>query len=71
VAEQDGQPLIETDTLSLTWVKSSASADGSNDKCVEVASTPEHVHVRDSKHPDTTLSFTPETWRTFLRSPLR
>lgn len=34
----------------LTWRKSSFSDNGGN--CVEVAATPGHAHVRDSKSPE-------------------
>ncbi|MEU0529615.1 DUF397 domain-containing protein [Amycolatopsis tolypomycina] len=49
-------------------MKSSASADGPEKDCVEVATTADRVHVRDSKHPHPSLSFTRETWRMFLGS---
>ncbi|MFF3252001.1 MULTISPECIES: DUF397 domain-containing protein [unclassified Streptomyces] len=51
----------------LVWFTSSYSDDqGGN--CVEVATTPQRVHVRDSKDPDgPALSFTPAAWAEFLR----
>ncbi|MDX2709769.1 DUF397 domain-containing protein [Streptomyces sp. PA03-6a] len=51
----------------LSWRKSTYSdTEGSN--CVEVATTPHRVHVRDSKDPDgPSLSFTPAAWTEFLR----
>lgn len=49
----------------LVWRKSSASLNGD---CVEVASLPEGVAVRDSKNPDgAMLSFSRSQWRAFLR----
>ncbi|MEU1617974.1 DUF397 domain-containing protein [Streptomyces sp. NPDC005722] len=52
----------------LVWFTSSYSDDqGGN--CVEVATTPHRVHVRDSKDPDgPSLSFTPAAWTEFLRA---
>jgi hypothetical protein len=55
------------DELTLRWVKSSYSDSSNSNECVEVGSTPNLVHVRDSKH--TTgprLTFPPATWTTFL-----
>ncbi|WP_129308866.1 DUF397 domain-containing protein [Streptomyces sp. L2] len=49
------------------WRKSSYSPDASN--CVEVATTPTTIHIRDSKcpaHPHLTLP--PATWAAFLSS---
>ncbi|NJP30625.1 DUF397 domain-containing protein [Micromonospora thermarum] len=50
-----------------TWRKSSRSG---NSECVEVADNlPGIVGVRDSKDPTgPVLTFTPQTWRTFLVS---
>ncbi|WP_431959733.1 DUF397 domain-containing protein [Actinacidiphila sp. bgisy160] len=50
-----------------SWRKSTYSdTEGSN--CVEVATTPHGVRVRDSKDPDgPSLSFTPAAWTEFLR----
>lgn len=48
----------------LVWRKSSASLNGD---CVEVASLPDGVAVRDSKNPDgAMLMFTRSEWRAFL-----
>lgn len=50
----------------LAWFKSSYST-GDGGECVEVASCPGVVHVRDSK--DTTvptLTLQPQTWDTFI-----
>jgi hypothetical protein len=47
------------------WYKSSYSA--GNGDCVEVASTPADVHVRDTKdRPGGTLAFESTSWRMFL-----
>ncbi|WP_411102237.1 DUF397 domain-containing protein [Streptomyces sp. cmx-4-9] len=51
----------------LHWVKSSYSDGSEGDSCVEVATTPATVHVRDSK--DVTLSplaFAPRAWAAFV-----
>ncbi|MEW2632690.1 DUF397 domain-containing protein [Streptomyces sp. NPDC048389] len=50
----------------LTWVKSSYSSNDGPD-CVEVASAPATVHVRDSKTvPGPQLGFTPTAWTDFV-----
>ncbi|MFE7442626.1 DUF397 domain-containing protein [Streptomyces chartreusis] len=49
----------------LRWQKSSHSAEGSN--CVEIATTPTTIHIRDSKNrtgPQITLG--PAAWTGFL-----
>ncbi|MEU7094401.1 DUF397 domain-containing protein [Kitasatospora aureofaciens] len=53
-------------STNLTWVKSSYSGtEGGN--CVEVASCPSAVHVRDSKDKaGPTLAFSPEAWSAFV-----
>ncbi|WP_328928351.1 DUF397 domain-containing protein [Streptomyces sp. NBC_00190] len=51
----------------LEWFKSSYSDSGDINDCVEVATTPATVHVRDSK--DTRLphlAFTPRAWTGFV-----
>ncbi|MET8680415.1 DUF397 domain-containing protein [Streptomyces sp. NPDC004647] len=51
--------------VSAPWHKSSHS--GNEGECIEVATCPDTVHVRDSK--DATgpsLSFTPDAWSSFL-----
>nr|WTB34360.1 DUF397 domain-containing protein [Streptomyces sp. NBC_00830] len=53
-------------TTDLAWFKSSYSS-GSGDSCVEVATCPDTVHVRDSKieeGPQITLS--PASWTGFV-----
>jgi hypothetical protein len=50
----------------LGWTKSSYSTNDGAD-CVEVATAPEAILVRDSKDPDgPRLSVTPEAWTAFL-----
>ena len=51
----------------LEWFKSSHSSSGDGNDCVEVATTPGTVHVRDSK--DTRgprLTFPPAAWSAFV-----
>jgi hypothetical protein len=53
-------------TGELTWIKSSYSSSGDGD-CVEIATCPESIHIRDSKDrqgPQLTLS--PTAWTDFL-----
>ncbi|MEW2300988.1 DUF397 domain-containing protein [Streptomyces sp. NPDC006655] len=54
------------DGIELEWFKSSHSnPDGA--ACVEVASTPGIVHVRDSKHTQgSRLAFDPQGWAAFI-----
>ncbi|MFD6280993.1 DUF397 domain-containing protein [Streptomyces sp. NPDC060209] len=51
----------------LKWFKSSYSSNSSEADCVEVATTPGAVHVRDSKSvPGPHLGFAPTAWEAFL-----
>ncbi|MEU2716562.1 DUF397 domain-containing protein [Streptomyces sp. NPDC007205] len=53
----------------LAWFKSSYST-GSGGECVEVATSPTSIHVRDSKQNPTTaptLAVPPAAWEAFLR----
>ncbi|WBO63662.1 DUF397 domain-containing protein [Streptomyces camelliae] len=53
-------------TAALTWFKSSYSGSEGGD-CVEVATQPAAVHVRDSKTPTgPVLTLSPTTWSEFL-----
>ncbi|MFE1074193.1 DUF397 domain-containing protein [Streptomyces sp. NPDC058783] len=53
-------------TTELVWFKSSYSSGGDGD-CVEVASCPDTVHVRDSKAPHgDRLALSPAAWTRFL-----
>jgi hypothetical protein len=52
-------------STALHWVKSSYSSnEGGN--CVEIATQPSAVHVRDSKSTGPVLTVTPGTWAAFL-----
>ncbi|MFI1362851.1 DUF397 domain-containing protein [Streptomyces griseochromogenes] len=54
-------------TAELHWFKSSYSSSSEPDSCVEVATTPTTIHLRDSKTPDTAqLKITPSAWTEFL-----
>lgn len=56
-------PLISDD---LTWFKSSYSGSQGGD-CVEVATCPSAIHVRDSKNPDgPSLTLSATAWAAFL-----
>ncbi|WP_075734518.1 DUF397 domain-containing protein [Streptomyces acidiscabies] len=50
------------------WFKSSYSSGSEGDSCVEVANTPSTIHIRDTKHRDSSprLAVTPATWTGFL-----
>ncbi|ROQ66797.1 uncharacterized protein DUF397 [Streptomyces sp. 840.1] len=51
----------------LTWFKSSYSSSSEGDSCVEVATAPGAVHVRDSKNlPGPRLAFAPTVWAGFV-----
>ena len=58
-----------------TWRKSSYSGPGDGDSCVEIANSPTHIAIRDSKTPTrATLTFPPEAFAPFLaalKSPHR
>ncbi|GGX82888.1 DUF397 domain-containing protein [Streptomyces anandii] len=56
-----------TDTDGLDWFKSSYSSGSEGDSCVEMATSPTTVHVRDSKHLNgPRLALEPEAWGAFL-----
>ncbi|MFF5896297.1 DUF397 domain-containing protein [Streptomyces argenteolus] len=60
------KPSVE-DTREPVWFKSSYSDSSSGNDCVEVATTPGAVHVRDSKSvPGPQVGFAPTAWVTFL-----
>ncbi|MFJ5269120.1 DUF397 domain-containing protein [Streptomyces sp. NPDC088358] len=49
------------------WFKSSYSGGTDGESCVEIATTPGTVHVRDSKHVDgPRLALAPEAWAGFV-----
>ncbi|MFJ8977700.1 DUF397 domain-containing protein [Streptomyces sp. NPDC102282] len=53
--------------LELDWFKSSYSDSSSGNDCIEVATDPRTVQVRDSKStPGPLLAFTPATWEAFV-----
>ncbi|MGW2568193.1 DUF397 domain-containing protein [Streptomyces sp. NPDC001537] len=54
-------------TADLRWFKSSYSSSSNGEDCVEIATTPATIHIRDSKAPDTAhLTVAPTTWENFL-----
>ncbi|RII22134.1 hypothetical protein DSC45_00205 [Streptomyces sp. YIM 130001] len=55
------------DAAELAWFKSSYSSSGDGNDCLEIAPTPQSIHIRDSKHPTgPRLTLTPEAWTAFL-----
>ncbi len=53
-------------TNSVEWRKSSYSG-GEGGNCIEIAESPERIHVRDSKDKSgPTLTFTPQQWSAFV-----
>ncbi|MFG2958601.1 DUF397 domain-containing protein [Streptomyces sp. NPDC048291] len=53
-------------SAALTWFKSSYSGSQGGD-CIEVATHPAAIHIRDSKTPDgPVLTVSPATWSEFL-----
>ncbi|WLW52860.1 DUF397 domain-containing protein [Streptomyces sp. YU58] len=51
------------------WRKSSHSGGGDGNECVEIANSPTHVTVRDSKAPtDRTLAFPTPAFTTFINA---
>ncbi|GGS15828.1 DUF397 domain-containing protein [Streptomyces humidus] len=52
----------------LAWFKSSYSDGTEGDSCVEIATTPGTVHVRDSKYAEASPRFTlsPSAWADFV-----
>ncbi|ALO09564.1 hypothetical protein AQF52_3970 [Streptomyces venezuelae] len=56
----------------LAWFKSSYSSGPDGDTCVEVATTPATVHVRDSKNlSGPQLALTPAAWAGFVSYAVR
>ncbi|MFJ7303510.1 DUF397 domain-containing protein [Streptomyces sp. NPDC099088] len=55
------------DVSELAWFKSSYSDGPDGDSCIEVATTPGTVHVRDSKNAASPrLAVTPGAWADFV-----
>lgn len=56
------------DDSELAWFKSSYSSGNDGESCVEVATSPGTVHVRDSKYRDAgpRLALAPEAWADFV-----
>ncbi|UXY29716.1 DUF397 domain-containing protein [Streptomyces sp. HUAS TT20] len=55
------------DVPEFAWFKSSYSSSSDIDSCVELATTPTTVHVRDSKHAaGPRLALSPEAWSAFV-----
>ena len=55
------------DTSELAWFKSSYSGGNDGESCVEMATTPGTVHIRDSKHTaGPRLTFGPTAWANFV-----
>ncbi|MFI1157344.1 DUF397 domain-containing protein [Streptomyces sioyaensis] len=51
----------------LVWIKSSYSDQGNGNECIEVATTPDTIRIRDSKNPHgPQLRVQPATWTAFL-----
>ncbi|MGW7304332.1 DUF397 domain-containing protein [Streptomyces sp. NPDC054835] len=55
------------DASELAWFKSSYSDGNEGDSCIEIATTPATVHVRDSKNlGGPQLALTPTAWAGFV-----
>ncbi|MDQ0811400.1 hypothetical protein QFZ63_003114 [Streptomyces sp. B3I7] len=55
------------DVTDLAWFKSSYSSGAETDSCVEIATAPGTVHVRDSKNVEgPRLAFAPSAWAGFV-----
>ncbi|MFF9767249.1 DUF397 domain-containing protein [Streptomyces sp. NPDC014636] len=58
---------LSEDASDLAWFKSSYSSSSEGDSCVEVATEPGTVHVRDSKNVEgPRLAFAPAAWAGFV-----
>lgn len=54
-------------TSDLEWFKSSYSGGTNGESCVEIATVPGTVHVRDSKNTEgPRIAFAPDTWAAFV-----
>ncbi|KOG28003.1 MULTISPECIES: DUF397 domain-containing protein [Streptomyces] len=55
------------DATELAWFKSSYSDGNEGDSCIEIATTPATVHVRDSKNlSGPQLALSPAAWAGFV-----
>lgn len=55
------------DAYELAWFKSSYSDGNEGDSCVELATSPGTIHIRDSKNTaGPHLAFAPTTWAAFV-----
>lgn len=55
------------DASGLKWFKSSYSDSSDINDCVEIATTPATIHLRDSKNPQgPRLHFAPAAWANFV-----
>ncbi|MFD7132655.1 DUF397 domain-containing protein [Streptomyces sp. NPDC059894] len=55
------------DAFTLAWFKSSYSDSSNPNDCVEIATTPDTIHVRDSKHTEgPRLRLSPGAWAAFV-----
>ena len=63
----NGMTLTEPERAALSWVKSQAST--YNGQCVEIASAPGKIAIRDSKNPTgPILVYTPAEFKAFISS---
>ncbi|MFE9019832.1 DUF397 domain-containing protein [Streptomyces sp. NPDC007808] len=59
--------MIREASTELVWFKSSYSDSSNPNDCVEVANTPDVIHVRDSKHTvGPRLQLSPQAWVDFV-----
>ncbi|GHD85391.1 DUF397 domain-containing protein [Streptomyces naganishii] len=56
------------DASELAWFKSSYSGGTDGESCVEIATSPGTIHIRDSKYRDASprLALAPEAWANFV-----
>ncbi|MGW5099382.1 DUF397 domain-containing protein [Streptomyces sp. NPDC004100] len=58
---------MSDDATDLKWFKSSYSSGNDGNSCVEIAVTPDTIHIRDSKHETgPQLALTQDTWTAFV-----
>ncbi|MFE9679679.1 DUF397 domain-containing protein [Streptomyces sp. NPDC006259] len=60
-------PSLQTPVAALHWQKSSFSGGGEGNDCLELASSPTRIHLRESDTPATTLTTTPAALAQLLR----